>query len=100
MSVFVCLSPKALHLEVVSGIETRNCLHAFNPFISRMGLCSHVYSDCGKNFVGVDAELRELFNRNSVKSRTIMEWHFNPLVAHQFVSLWEEAVKSFKFYMK
>ena len=63
---------KAVHLEVVSGLDTRSFLHAFKRFISRRGLCSHVYSDCGKNFVGADAEIRELFNKNSVKSRAIV----------------------------
>ena len=108
ISVFVCLSTKAVHLEVVSGLDTRNFLHAFKRFVSRRGLCSHVYSDCGKNFVGADAELRELFNRNSVKSRTIIDslssqgvvWHFNPPAAPHFGGLWEATVKSFKFHMK
>ena len=108
ISVFVCLVTKAVHLEVVSGLDTRSFLHAFKRFISRRGLCSHVYSDCGKNFVGADAELRELFNKNSVKSRAIVDdlstqgvqWHFNPPAAPHFGGLWEAAVKSFKFHMK
>ena len=65
ISVFVCLSTKSVHLEVVSGLVTRNFLHAFKRFVSRRGLCSHVYSDCGKNVVGADAELRESLSSGS-----------------------------------
>ena len=108
ISVFVCLSTKAVHLEVVSGLDTRSFLNAFKRFISRRGMCSHIYSDCGKNFIGADSEIRELFNRNSAKSRTIVddvssqgiEWHFNPPAAPHFGGLWEAAVKSFKFHTK
>ena len=82
-----------MQLGVVSGLDTRNFLR----FISRRGLCSHGYSDFGKNFVGADAEIREVFNKNSVKSR---EWDFNPPATPHFGRLWEAAGKSLKFHMK
>ena len=84
--VFVCLSTKAIHLEVVLGLDTRSFLHAFKRFISRRGMCSHIYSDCGTNFIGADAEIKEIFSQHSSKNRVILddlssqgiEWHFNP----------------------
>lgn len=59
IAIFICLSVKAVHLEVVSALSTPAFLAAFDRFIARRGLPSEVYSDCGTNFVGAAAELRK-----------------------------------------
>ena len=105
--MFVCLATKAVHLEVVSGLDT-SFLHAFKRFISKRGLYTHVYSDCGINFVVADAEIKEIFLSNFEKNRFTVdnlssqsiEWHFNPPAAPHFGSLREAAVKSFKYHMR
>ena len=108
IAVFVCLSTKAIHLEAVSSLDSRNFLQAFKRFTSRRGLCNHIYSDCGTNFVGADVEIKEIFRRHSVKNNAIInnlssqgiQWHFNPPAAPNFGGLWEAAVKSMKFHLK
>ena len=73
-----------------------------------MSLQSCLYSDCGKNFIGADAEIRKLFNKTLKDGREIVDnlssqgvkWHFNPPPAPHFGGLWEATVKSFKFHMK
>ena len=64
--VFVCFSTKAVDLDVVSSYDTKHFINAFKRFISRWDLCSHVYSDCGTNFVGADAELKAMFSKYSI----------------------------------
>ena len=63
--VFVCFATKAVHLEAISSYDTVHFMNAFRMFTARRGLCSDIYSDCGTNFVGADAELKALFNQNS-----------------------------------
>ena len=58
--IFVC-STSAFHLELVSDYSTDGFLAAYRRFISRRGLPSHLYCDCGTNFVGADRELKTLF---------------------------------------
>ena len=94
IAVFVCFSTKAVHLEAVSSLETRQFLNAFKRFYSRRGLCKHIYSDCGTNFVGADEEIRKIFKIHSKQNREIVndlagqgiEWHFNPPAAPHFIT--------------
>ncbi|KAJ8896491.1 hypothetical protein PR048_001835 [Dryococelus australis] len=69
-------------------------LAAFDRFVSRHGLCAHVYSDCGTNFIGNSKSrvglqslvyLREASSDtvNGIVKRTVT-WHFNPPSAPHF----------------
>ncbi|XP_011162211.1 uncharacterized protein LOC105197500 [Solenopsis invicta] len=81
---------------------------SFQRFVSRRGLCLHLYGDCGTNFVGADRQLRGLLGMASESSRSIVgklaeegvEWHFNPPAAPHFGGLWEAAVKAFKHHLR
>jgi len=50
--VFVCLSSKAVHLEVVSDYTVEAFLAALRRFTSCRGLCRSLLSDCGTNLLG------------------------------------------------
>ncbi|XP_025266081.1 uncharacterized protein LOC112638468 [Camponotus floridanus] len=108
ISVFVCLSTKAVHLEAVTDYSAEAFLAAFRRFVSRRGLCHEIFSDCGTNFVGADRELRELFRASSSDGRRIalattsdgVRWRFNPPAAPHFGGLWEAAVKSTKHHLR
>ena len=94
--VFVCFCTKAVHLEAVTSYDSSNFLNAFKRFVSRRGLCSHVYSDCGTNFVGADTQLKHMFSQDSDQTKQIsdalakmgIQWHFNPPAAPHFGGLW------------
>ena len=58
--LFVCLSVKAVHLELVSDLTTEAFIAALRQFISRRGYPSLIWSDHGTNFVGANRELKEL----------------------------------------
>lgn len=104
LSIFVCMVVKAVHIEVVSDLSTATFLAAFQRFVSRRGIPSEVYSDCGTNFQGADKELRDLFNdpvaQEVLSGSTPCKWHFNPPAAPHFGGLWEAAVKSAKYHLR
>ncbi|KMQ86702.1 hypothetical protein RF55_14258 [Lasius niger] len=106
--VFVCMVTKAVHLDVASSYSGEGFLAVFRRFVSRRGLCAEIYSDCGTNFVGADAELRRMFAAHSRESHIIgrelaesrVQWRFNPPSAPHFGGLWEAAVKATKHHLR
>ena len=110
VSVFVSLSVKAVHLELVSDLTTEAFLAALRRFIARRGKPSTVWSDNGSNFVGAVRHLKELFAflRKPSEQQTISEfcsnqgvtWRFIPEHAPHFGGLWEAAVKVMKTHLR
>ncbi|XP_029669884.1 uncharacterized protein LOC115239482 [Formica exsecta] len=98
---------RAVHLDVASVYSADAFLAALRRLIARRGLCRALYSDCGTNFVGADAQLRALFAASSQKGQRIakglaaerIEWHFNPPAAPNFGGLWKAAVKAAKHHL-
>lgn len=107
--VFVCLTIKAVHLELASDLSTQKFLSAFKRFISRRGPCVTVYSDCGTNFVGAKTKLKELYDliqSNDYKQNIGTElasrrinWKLNPPYSPHFGGLWESTVKAMKSHL-
>ena len=108
VAVFVCMTTRAIHLEVVSDCTTQGFLAAFRRFVARRGLCSVINSDNATNFQGADAELRRLFDEASDSSQEIfrtlategIQWRFIPPRAPHFGGLWEAGVRSFKHHVR
>ena len=108
IAVFVCLSTRAVHLEVASGYSTDDFLNVYRRFVARRGLCASISSDCGTNFIGADKSLRLLFSQANAQNAEIARllandgtvWKFNPPAAPHFGGIWEAAVKSVKFHLK
>ncbi|XP_011705951.1 PREDICTED: uncharacterized protein LOC105461167 [Wasmannia auropunctata] len=108
--VFICMSIKAVHLEVVSDLSSEGFLAALRRFIARRGMPEHIYSDNGTNFVCANNQLRELYalfnsdehkdliNRFASEHRLV--WHFIPPLAPHFGGAWESMVKLFKHHLK
>lgn len=97
LCLFVCLSVKAVHLEIVSDLTTEAFLAALRRFVARRGRCSHIYSDCGTNFTGAASELEESL-KLAAESEAIT-WHFNPPSAPHFGGIWESGIKSVKTHL-
>ncbi|XP_075210165.1 uncharacterized protein LOC142317485 [Lycorma delicatula] len=110
VALFICLSTKAIHLELVSDLSTHAFLAALRRFTSRRGLCSNIYSDNGTNFVGANNLLRSMYsflNTSQVRQKIVnsasengIQWHFIPPNSPHFGGLWEAAVKSVKFHLR
>ena len=107
ISVFVCFTTKALHLELVTSYRTDSFLAAQRRFIARRGLPNSIYLDNGTNFKGADAELQRSF-KSALKhcdvqnafSHEALNWHFIPPAAPHQGGLWERAVQSVKHHLK
>ena len=68
VSLFVCLSTKAIHLECVLDLTADSCLAAISRFVSRRGRPSEIWSDNGTNFVRskhfLDSAINTLYSEN------------------------------------
>lgn len=106
--VFVCLASKAVHLELVSDMTTDSFLGALRRFTSRRGVCSMIYSDNGRNFIGANRELKAFRRFLESEASTITDattkegirWKFNPPYSAHMGGLWEAAVKSLKTHFR
>lgn len=107
VSVFVCFSTRAVHLELVHGLTSGDFLAALRRFMSRRGYCDHIYSDNATNFVGARRELRAYFEAkpgskgiDDTLNDDGVNWHFIPPGSPHFGGMWEAAVKSAKHHLK
>lgn len=104
--IFICLITKAVHIELAGDLSTKTFLNCFKRFVSRRGLCTHVFSDNGANFTGANNDLkrtiRELLDIDDFKvylNQYQIKWRFNcPYTAYQG-GIWESAVKSAKYHL-
>ncbi|XP_033212215.1 uncharacterized protein LOC117169816 [Belonocnema kinseyi] len=109
VAIYVCMATKAVHLELVSDLTTEAFIASLKRLFSRRGKSKSIYSDNGKNFVGANRELNELYqlllsaeHNKNVQQFLINEritWHLIPPEAPHFGGLWEAAVKSFKHHL-
>ncbi|CAB0006093.1 unnamed protein product [Nesidiocoris tenuis] len=110
LSVFVCFTTKAIHLEPVMDLSTDGFLQALERFVGRRGVPSQIWTDNGRNFLGAANLLRPvrqafdtkehreaLINNTSARG---INWKFIPPRAPHFGGLWEAAVKSTKRLLK
>jgi len=108
--VFVSLTVKAVHLELVSDLTTDAFIACLRRFISRRGIPSLIWSDHGTNFIGAARELKDLYKflhsdqtQASVSdflSTHNVKWKFIPQQSPHFGGLWAAAVKSMKKHLK
>ncbi|XP_030767150.1 uncharacterized protein LOC115890927 [Sitophilus oryzae] len=108
--LFICLSTKAVHIELVRDLSTDAFINSLKRFISRRGKPSDIYSDNGTNFRGAARELQQLYSFLSDKSvneeilnflgQDKISWHFIPSNSPHMGGIWEAAIKSAKYHIK
>lgn len=69
--VFVCMSVKAIHLEIVTSLSTEGFLMAFDRVLSRRGMCQNIYCDNGTNFTGAKNETNQFYSSLADSSDSI-----------------------------
>ena len=110
IAVFICMATKALHLELVMGLDTASFVMALERFVSRRGLCKSIWSDNGRNFVGADRTMKDAVKvilkqnpepdlRNYLLKNEIT-WHFTPPATPHYGGIWEAGVKSVKTHLR
>jgi hypothetical protein len=108
--LFICLSTKAIHIELVSDLTADTFLDALKRFVSRRGTVKSIISDNATNFIKANKDLIDLhqFFKNSEISRKLVttlsneniQWKFIPPRTPNFGGLWEAGVKSVKYHIK
>lgn len=103
--LFVCLSTRAVHLELVSDLSTDAFIASLRRFFARRGLSANIYSDHGSNFLGARNEIQKFFNQHKITIQDKLtldnvKWHFIPPRSPHFGGIWEAGVKSVKFHLK
>lgn len=95
------MTTRAIHLEVVSSLDTSSCLMGIERFVARRGTPKQIWSDNGTNFVGASKEVILCFeNWNQVApthlARKGIKWKFNPPASPHHGGSWERLVRSCK----
>ena len=95
--VFVSLTVKAVHLELVSDLTTDVFIACLRHFISCRGIPSLIWSDHGSTFVGAAREIKDLYKflRSSQTQTSIsnflsthnVHWKFIPSQSPNFEGL-------------
>ena len=82
--VFICLTYRAIHLELAGDLSTDCIVMALQRFASRRGNRRSMWSDSGQNFVGTNRELTILLkgsNQTAITNNLSIwniQWHFIP----------------------
>ncbi|XP_055308886.1 uncharacterized protein LOC129572809, partial [Sitodiplosis mosellana] len=106
--IFVCMSTKALHVELVSDMSADAFIAALRRFIARRGEVKVIFSDNGTNFVAANRLLNELSNNENEEFNTRISnelstqritWKFSPPGAPHFNGLVEAGVKTVKMHL-
>lgn len=106
IAIFVCMSIKAIYIELVSDLTAEACIAAFRRVIARRGSIENVYSDNGTNFVRANKDLFQLCDAGFLNefsdelSKMGTTWNLSPAGAPHFNGLAEAAVKSVKTFLK
>jgi hypothetical protein len=106
VALFMCLSTKAFHLELVSELSTEAYIASLQCLIAKRGLCNNIYSGNGTNFVGAKKELKKIISEEET-TRCIskfavqqgINFHFIPPCFPHVGGIWEAGVKSMKLHL-
>ena len=104
--IFTCLALRAVHIEVVSSLDTESFIHALRRFIARRGQPEEMRSDNGGNFVKGERELREVvneWNQSQIHGYLVqrdIKWTFNPPAGSHQGGVWERCIRTVRKVMK
>ncbi|XP_042221149.1 uncharacterized protein LOC121865697 [Homarus americanus] len=101
--LFTCLATRAIHLEVLTSLNTDSFINAMTRFTSHRRPPKRIRSDNGTNMIGANRKLREAVSkwnssdnlRNTLLQRQI-EWEFNPPTAFHMGGVWKRQIHMMK----
>ena len=98
--VFICMTTRAIHLEVSPDLTTDSFINALRRFFARRGPSTHLYTDNGTDFTGAERVLKEevkRWNENKIHEylqQQEIEWKFNTPKASHAGGSWERAIRT------
>ncbi|XP_070526042.1 uncharacterized protein [Cardiocondyla obscurior] len=84
IALFICLSTRAVHLELVGDYSTPAFIGVFTHFCSCRGLPQSVFSDNGTNFIGADKELTAAY-RATLRDPNFLNQTASDKISWQFI---------------
>ena len=94
--VFICSVTRAVHIEAVPGMDTSSMINALRRFFAVRGVCRHLRSDNGSNFVAACKEIGALPKLRIETEKHDCTWIFNPPGASHMGGSWERAIGSIR----
>ena len=99
--LFTRMTTRAVHIEIVSSMDTSSCVMGIERFIARRGTPSVIWSDNGTNFVGAEKELLNCIQSWNGQAppelaKKGFKWKFNPPAAPHQGGSWERLVRCCK----
>lgn len=105
--VFVCITVKAVYLELISDCTTPVFIAAFDRFCARRDVPSDMYSDNATTFHGAQREVTAAWSKVTRDPNFLnwlatqgVRWRFTPPSAPHFGGLWDTCVCSVKHHIK
>ena len=96
--IFTCLVTRAIHLELLHGLDTSSFRNALSRFISLRGVCSVLRSDNGTNFIATKRQLDSSCQidvediKNDLLTNHRCDWKLNPPRASHCGGAWERKI--------
>lgn len=108
IALFICLTTKAIHLELVGNQTTEEFVMALENFIARRGIPTEMYSDNASYFVSAELEINKLHDQwlSQTNALTRLLEHKRitfkriPARASHMGGIWERAVGLVKYHLK
>lgn len=108
IAVFICLTTKAMHLELVPDMTTAEFVMSLENFIARRGIPTTIYTDNGTNLVGAESEVHrlhdEMLSQTNALTRMLASKRITfkriPARASHMAGIWERAVGLVKYHLK
>ncbi|XP_055714978.1 uncharacterized protein LOC129809187 [Phlebotomus papatasi] len=101
--LFICLTTRAIHLELAESLSTKSAVLAIRRFMGRRGQPVAFYSDNGTNLRGAYKEIRRAILENistdeiqQVLAVKGVDWRFNPPSSPHMGGGWERLIRSVK----
>ena len=95
--LITCLTSRAIHVEVVSSMDTNSFILALRRFIAIRGTVSKIYSDNGGNFLGAINNVADIERiQNYISSAHNISWVLNPARASNYGGIFERKIGCLK----
>ena len=100
--LFTCLTTRAVHVEIVTSMDSNSCVMGVERFVSRRSTPAMIWSGNGTNIIGAGEKLRESIEKWNVVNIAAelahkgIKWRFNPPSAPHQGGIWKRLVRSFK----